>query len=66
MDKNELYEHSYGYMSSISNTMRTHLEKYNMEIRDKIILNENDWVLDIGSNDATFLKYYPNSLNKLG
>ena len=66
VDKNELYEHSYGYMSSISNTMRTHLEKYNMEIRDKIILNENDWVLDIGSNDATFLKYYPNNLNKLG
>jgi GDP-mannose 4,6-dehydratase len=66
VDKNELYEHSYGYMSSISNTMRTHLEKYNMEIREKITLNENDWVLDIGSNDATFLKYYPNNLNKLG
>ena len=66
VNKNELYEHSYGYLSSISNTMRTHLENYNREIREKIVLNEKDWVLDIGSNDATFLKYYPNNLNKLG
>lgn len=54
----ELYEHEYGYRSGISNTMRNHLHAYHSEVLGKAGLREGDWVLDIGSNDATFLKFY--------
>jgi GDP-D-mannose dehydratase len=57
---------NYGYNSGISNTMRQHLKQYNNEICGKVSLNKEDTVLDIGSNDATFLKYYNNDINKIG
>lgn len=62
----ELYEHLYGYRSGISNTMREHLLQYNQDIKDMISLNDGDYVLDIGSNDSTFLGYYPSSLHRVG
>lgn len=62
----ELYEHMYGYRSGINNTMRTHLKLYNEEIKSKVTLNENDFVLDIGSNDSTFLSYYPETVKRVG
>ena len=62
----ELYEHLYGYRSGISNTMREHLLAYNQQIKDMISLIEGDYVLDIGSNDSTFLSYYPSSLHRVG
>jgi GDP-mannose 4,6-dehydratase len=62
----ELYEHLYGYRSGISNTMREHLLEYNQQIKDMIFLTEGDYVLDIGSNDSTFLGYYPSSLHRVG
>lgn len=57
----ELYEHEYGYRSGISNTMRNHLQSYHTEVLAKADLKDGDWVLDIGSNDATFLKFYNSS-----
>ena len=63
---NELYEHEYGYCSGISNTMREHLRLYNQELRSKVVYAEGDEVLDIGSNDATFLKNYPDTLHRVG
>ncbi len=62
----ELYEHLYGYRSGISNTMKDHLLQYNQQIKDMIHLNEGDYVLDIGSNDSTFLGYYPSSVHRVG
>jgi GDP-D-mannose dehydratase len=62
----EMYEHMYGYRSGISNTMRNHLKQYNDEIQKLITLNSGDYVLDIGSNDSTFLKYYPETINRVG
>lgn len=62
----ELYEHEYGYCSGISNTMREHLRLYNQELRSKVVYVDGDEVLDIGSNDATFLKNYPESLHRVG
>ena len=61
----DMYEYDYGYKSSISNTMREHLKLYNSEVQKIVKLTKNDWVLDIGSNDGTFLDYYP-ECNKLG
>jgi hypothetical protein len=62
----DLYKHDYGYESGISNTMRTHLTDYNTELLSKICLNKGDTVLDIGSNDATTLKLYDDSLRRVG
>ena len=61
----DMYEHNYGYKSSISNTMREHLKQYNSEVQTIVPIYENDWVLDIGSNDATFLNYY-GKCNRVG
>lgn len=62
----ELYEHEYGYRSGISNTMREHLKNYQEEILSKITLFKNDVILDIGSNDATTLKLYPQNCKRIG
>ena len=64
--QSELYEHEYGYRSGISNTMREHLKLYNEEILSIINLNEGDIVIDIGSNDSTFLQYYDKSYKRIG
>lgn len=76
----ELYEHQYGYRSGINNTMKIHLKKYQEEILDKFIDNDNlstnnvikpiinsgDIILDIGSNDSTMLQYYPEKYKRVG
>lgn len=62
----ELYEYEYGYRSSISNTMREHLKKYQEEILSKVQLNENDVIVDIGSNDSTMLQYYSENYKRIG
>jgi len=62
----ELYEYEYGYRSSISNTMRDHLKSYKEEIISKVVVNEGDVVVDIGSNDSTMLQYYDKSLKRIG
>ena len=62
----DMYEHEYGYRSGISNTMRAHLKNYQQEILRKVILEPNDAVLDIGSNDSTMLQYYNTNLKRIG
>ena len=64
--QSELYEYEYGYRSGINNTMKNHLQKYNDYIQSYLSLSPGDYVLDIGSNDATFLKYYPVTVNRVG
>lgn len=64
----ELYEHEYGYRSGISNTMREHLNQYHDEILSQIKtdLNDNDMIVDIGSNDSTMLQYYDKKYKRIG
>lgn len=65
--RSELYEHEYGYMSGISNTMRAHLKDYQQEIVSKIdSLSDGDIIIDIGSNDSTMLQLYPTNLRRIG
>lgn len=65
ISQSDMYENNYGYKSNVSNTMREHLKQYNSEVQLIAPINQDDWVLDIGSNDATFLKYY-GKCNKVG
>lgn len=62
----ELYQQEYGYRSGISNTMKEHLREYHSELVSKVDLRDGDIVLDIGSNDSTFLKFYPRDLIRVG
>lgn len=62
----ELYEHLYGYRSGINATMRNHLQAYNHELQRLADLRPGDAVLDIGSNDATFLKNYSGTVRRIG
>ena len=62
----EMYEHEYGYRSGISNTMKTHLKRYHDELVGKVEWEDEDIVLDIGSNDSTFLKFYPKERVRVG
>jgi GDP-mannose 4,6-dehydratase len=66
LNGSELYEYEYGYRSGINNTMRQHLKTYNDYVQTYITLTSNDSVLDIGSNDSTFLSYYPSNIKRIG
>lgn len=62
----ELYEHPYGYRSGLNGMMRAHLGDYSAEAQGLLTLAPGDAVLDIGSNDGTFLKTYPSSVRRVG
>jgi hypothetical protein len=61
-----MYEHFYGYRSGINATMRNHLRSYNDRLQEFARLQPGDSVLDIGSNDCTFLGRYPADTKKFG
>jgi GDP-mannose 4,6-dehydratase len=65
-NSSELYEHEYGYRSGISNTMKSHLKKYQEEILSKVKLQPGDVIIDIGSNDSTMLQYYSSDIRRIG
>lgn len=63
----ELYLHHYGYRSGLNRTMTNHLKGLANQIETMVKLNDNDIILDIGSNDATLLKSYNHkNVNKIG
>jgi len=62
----EMYGENYGYRSGLNSSMVAHLQDkiHTLEILAKP--DENDIVLDIGSNDATSLKAYKGKYRKIG
>ena len=57
-DLNEMYGTNYGYYSSLSNSMVSHLKKKIIDIKKIINLKKDDLVIDIGSNDGLLLNSY--------
>ena len=57
-DLNEMYGTTYGYFSSISPTMVSHLESKVKGLTDYVKPRPGDAVLDIGCNDGTLLNAY--------
>ena len=55
-DAEELYGDFYGYSSSLNQSMIKHLE--NIYLSLKPFINNDSKILDIGSNDATFLNFF--------
>lgn len=67
-DIEEMYGSTYGYFSSISPTMVSHLSDIMDQVAKSVDLKEKDTVLDIGCNDGTFLNLYKKDryLNRVG
>jgi|TARA_B110000037_G_scaffold211178_1_gene262437 hypothetical protein len=55
----EMYGDNYGYRSGLNKSMVDHLHSKVNKIISSIELIDNDLIIDIGSNDATTLKAYP-------
>lgn len=49
---------NYPYVSGTTRTLRNHFKKSANEIVQRFSLNKEDLVVDIGSNDGTWLKYF--------
>ena len=59
----DMYGPKYGYKTSISGLMIDHLKKKFNRIGKLKILKKNGNILDIGSNDGTFLNFFKNKDN---
>jgi SAM-dependent methyltransferase len=63
---NEMYGENYGYMSSLNKSMMSHLKLKALNLQKKYKLLEKKNILDIGSNDGTFLSYFNKNFNLFG
>jgi hypothetical protein len=58
-DLNEMYGWNYGYRSSLNQSMTEHLNRKVKKILEWVTVTSGDVIVDIGSNDSTLLKAYP-------
>jgi NDP-4-keto-2,6-dideoxyhexose 3-C-methyltransferase len=65
-DSDEMYGANYGYRSGLNESMLRHLKSKVDKIMKLNVLNDNDLILDIGSNDGSTLKFYPDNYKKIG
>ena len=61
-DSNLMYGKNYGYMSSLNKAMEFHLKLKSKYLLDTYKLKKGNSVLDIGSNDGTFLSFFKKNL----
>jgi hypothetical protein len=64
-NKKKLYGDNYGYMSSLNSSMTFHLST-KANLLKKYNLINGDLIIDIGSNDGTFLSFFENKFNLIG
>jgi len=62
----EMYGDNYGYLSSLNNSMVQHLIQKASYLTELCELKDGDVVVDIGSNDCTFLKALPTFTKRIG
>ena len=59
-----MYGPEYGYKTSVSNLMVTHLKSKIQKLRKYRVFNNKSKILDIGSNDGTFFKFFFEKIKK--
>ena len=62
----DLLYRQYFYRSATSDTMRKDLKDVVESVKKIVSLNDNDVVVDIGSNDCTLLNFYSSNLKLVG
>jgi len=65
-DANEMYGENYGYMSSLNKSMFEHLKNKVPKLKKLINLQSQDVIIDIGSNDGTFLSFFEKKYKLIG
>ena len=65
-DANEMYGDNYGYMSSLNKSMISHLKLKAFNLKKKYNLKPKNNILDIGSNDGTFLSFFNSKFKLFG
>jgi hypothetical protein len=65
-DSDEMYGESYGYRSSLNQSMVLHLKGTVDKLMAIAMPEPQDVVIDIGSNDGTTLSFFPESLIRVG
>jgi len=65
-DVNLMYGSNYGYMSSLNPHMINHLNLKSKRIKKFIDIKKGDIIIDIGSNDGTYLKNFSSSFVLIG
>ncbi len=60
----EMYGRNYGYKTSLSTNMIQHLYKKYLRLNKKLNLKENSNIIDIGSNDGSFLNFFASKNRK--
>lgn len=64
-DISEMYGDNYGYRTGLNPSMTRHIESKILRILDQYTPTAGDLIVDIGSNDATALKKYPEDTYEL-
>ena len=59
-----MYGPEYGYKTSVSNLMINHLKKKFINLKKYNLVQKKSNILDIGSNDGTFLNFFSKYKNK--
>ena len=62
----DLLYKQYFYRSAVSDTMRRDLSTVVTDAMQRVKLEPNDYVVDIGANDCTMISYFPENLNRCG
>jgi hypothetical protein len=65
-DPTEMYGRNYGYRSALNRSMVEHLRRKAQSVSTQVELRDGDVVLDIGSNDGTFLSFFHKSIRRVG
>ena len=65
-DQKEMYGSNYGYKSSLNPTMVSHLRSKAIKLQMIADLSNKDTIIDIGSNDGTFLSFFNKNYNLIG
>ena len=65
-DQKEMYGSNYGYKSSLNPTMVNHLRSKAIKLQMIADLSNKDTIIDIGSNDGTFLSFFNKNYNLIG
>lgn len=62
----DLFGEGYGYASGVNPSMTSHLREKALDSVAKVYISDGDVIVDIGSNDATTLSFYPRSARRIG